>query len=125
MKYGLMVLALLASVVVQARDYSYEIEKAQRSCEIQRGSIMRDRNGTPACSQLDQLYRLQREEQRNERQREWNRSQERIAATPQRVIHEQRVVVPNGQGSGYRWNAAEGAYCDHDQGGYAVNCYRY
>lgn len=37
-----------------------ELESLQRSCDIQRGSLARDRNGTPACDQLDRIYGVQK-----------------------------------------------------------------
>ncbi|MDO5639250.1 MAG: hypothetical protein Q4G28_05210 [Neisseria sp.] len=41
--------------------YIWDIERAERSCELQKNSILRERNGTPACTELKNLKRMQRE----------------------------------------------------------------
>ena len=53
------VLLLLAAAPVFAAETkpdSYETERLERSCAIKRESLLRERNGTPACDRLDRLY---------------------------------------------------------------------
>ncbi|MDO1510448.1 MULTISPECIES: hypothetical protein [unclassified Neisseria] len=120
-KFVLMIL-LFASTSSFAVD-PFEVERVERSCKHEKSSILRDRYGTPSCDHLGRLYELEREQQHIRYAREFNESQERIAATPQRIIVEHRIARQNGVGSGYRWNGNEGRYCNHDAAGYPTNCY--
>lgn len=43
--------ALLLPAAARAAD-SFEIERLERSCALQRESLLRERNGTPACDAL-------------------------------------------------------------------------
>ena len=55
MKTALAALALTAlllpAAAARAAD-SFEIERLERSCALQRESLLRERNGTPACDAL-------------------------------------------------------------------------
>lgn len=99
-----------------------EIAQAERACQLESSSMLKDRNGTPSCGRVKELYRQQRLETRAQMQHEYNQSQERIAATPQQVIITNQVSVPTEQGGGYHWNATYGKYCYHNPAGYATSC---
>ena len=43
-------------VAAETKPDSYETERLERSCAIGRESLLRERNGTPACDRLDRLY---------------------------------------------------------------------
>ena len=48
MPYLFLILALLVNPA-EARDYSSGIRQAERSCQIEQSSQLRNRNGTPSC----------------------------------------------------------------------------
>ena len=57
MKPALLILpAALLPAAAQAAD-PFETERLQRSCTLQRESLLRERNGTPACDQLKALHK--------------------------------------------------------------------
>lgn len=61
MRYALFVItAMILMEPAMARDYSYQIRQAQRSCEIEKTSMLRDRHGTPSCQRVRDLIELQR-----------------------------------------------------------------
>lgn len=120
MKYLLFIFAILFSLPVMADKYHLEIKRAQRSCELQRSSLLREREGTPACDTVRQLRRQQREYQRDRR---YNRA---IDLMDRPVIIEHRYeYAPRGsgeRGGGYYWNNAVRQYCIHDDDGYVLEC---
>ena len=70
MRIKLLICGLLLAGTSQARDYSYDIEQAQRACSIEQSSQLRERNGTPSCAKVGQLIQLQQMEKDSEAQRE-------------------------------------------------------
>lgn len=119
----IIIASLLISSSVSAK-YRWDIEKAERSCQLQKNSILKDKNGTPACDNLRELrmmqqsferdrrennYRIERREERDRRAREYENRNPR--------------AIRNGYGDGYRWNPHESKYCQHDYDGYPTTCY--
>ncbi len=51
-----LLLAAAPVVAAETKPDSYETERLERSCAIERESLLRERNGTPACDRLDRLY---------------------------------------------------------------------
>lgn len=116
-------LALITALPIPAK-YRWDIERAERSCEIEQNSLLRERNGTPSCNRLRELMRLQRDFEAAERissyraelrQERENRAREYENRNPREIR--------NGNGSGYRWNPNENKYCQHDYYGYPTLCY--
>ncbi len=66
----LLICALVASSSCLARDYSYDIEQAQRACSIEQTSQLRERNGTPSCDKVNQLIQLQQLEKKSQAEHE-------------------------------------------------------
>ena len=59
MPYLFLILALLVNPA-EARDYSSGIRQAERSCQIEQSSQLRNRNGTPSCNRVKHLREMQR-----------------------------------------------------------------
>ena len=93
------ILAAVMPAVVAAAD-SYEIEKLERKCTLERESLLRHRNGTPSCEQLDRIYG-------------------RPPKTEPVVI----VQPAEEKYTDYRWNDGYKQNCLHDKKGNVVSCY--
>ncbi|MGF6147415.1 Uncharacterised protein [Kingella potus] len=78
---------------------NYEIERLERKCALERESLLRERNGTPACEQLDRIYGRPPH------------------AAPTVVIRPAEEKY-----SGYYWNGAYGKNCTHDSKGDVIGC---
>lgn len=107
-----------------AGKYNLDIQRAERSCQLQQNSLLRDREGTPACDRLEQLYQ-QKED--HERDKKFDRIMD-SANQPKKIIIEHRhsydaPSVPDSRGEGYYWNNREQRYCHHNSAGYPVTCY--
>ncbi|UOP00818.1 hypothetical protein [Kingella potus] len=79
---------------------NYEIERLERKCALERESLLRERNGTPACEQLDRIYGTARRTPR----RRW-------------LFGRRKKKY-----SGYYWNGAYGKNCTHDSKGDVIGC---
>ncbi len=122
-KYCLMVL-LGISTITFAGMYDYDIQKAQESCESQRRSLLRHRNGTPACDrakQLIQLKRMEQSAQHQSRPKNTSRPPQKTARKPLRNIPRTPQSLDK-RGAGHYWNHHFQRYCNHDKQGYAVYC---
>ncbi len=110
-----LVLGVLSATTAIARDYSGEIRSLQRSCNNQRGSLLYDRNGAPACDQIDQLIKLQRLEIEAQVARETKQPM------PSHTdININQTVEHRGKRV---WSSALGRYCYENQWGH-LNCQR-
>lgn len=98
----------LLATNAMARDYSYEIEKAQRSCSNQQGSLLRDRNGTPACDQVQDLIRLQQLETEAQVARE----------TKQPMPSHTEINVNSNNYNNRVWSSVLGKYCYKNRWGH-------
>lgn len=118
------ILSLLIISFPASAKYRWDIEKAERSCELQQNSILRDRNGTPACDRLRELNRLQRNFEIGQRESNY-RAEWREERDIRAREYENRNprAIRNGYGDGYRWNPHESKYCQHDYDGYPTTCY--
>jgi hypothetical protein len=59
--YLLAFIAFILSIgPAMAMDYTTQISQAQRACEIEQISMLRDRHGTPSCQRVQDLIALQR-----------------------------------------------------------------
>ena len=70
MRSTLLICSLLLSSTCLARDYTSDIESAQRACSIEQKSQLRPRNGTPSCDKVNQLIQMQQMEKNSDAQRE-------------------------------------------------------
>jgi hypothetical protein len=70
MRTTFLICGLLFSIASEARDYTYDIEQAQRACSIERSSQLRERKGTPSCEKVNQLIQLQQMEKNSDAERE-------------------------------------------------------
>lgn len=125
MNKGKIILALIMLAAIPASaKYRWEIERAERSCELEQNSLLRERNGTPSCNRLRELNKMQREFDRAQRANNYRaeRREERENRVRQYENRNPRAIR-NGQGHGYRWNPHEGKYCQHDNDGYPTLCY--
>lgn len=120
MKALFLMLFALASLPVFAGRYDLEIQRAERSCGLQQRSLLRDREGTPACDNLRQLRRAKR-------QHEDDRTINRAIDSMNRpiVIEHHHQYPPSGygeNGGGYYFNNAIGQYCHHGANGRVLSC---
>jgi hypothetical protein len=61
MRYTLaLILSVISIEFAMAKDYTHEIEQAQRSCKNEQMSLLSSRNGTPSCQRVQNLIELQR-----------------------------------------------------------------
>ncbi|WP_037585341.1 hypothetical protein [Stenoxybacter acetivorans] len=114
MKKTVILLACLFPLPLLALDYDYEIDQANMKCQNESRSLLRERNGTPSCDRLQELYRIKQAQ-------EGRLLQERQADKPQRVIVQPHQSDTD-SGTGYRWNRGYGKYCDHNSDGYPIRC---
>lgn len=55
-RYFVPILLLSISLPAFSAD-PHEIDRLQRQCENEKGSLLRDRRGTPSCDQLDRIFK--------------------------------------------------------------------
>ena len=92
--------------------YAFERDRLERACVIEQSSLLKERNGTPSCEQLNRLNK-QKSAKRNAQSA---RAEKSIKASKTKK-------TANGAGAGYRWNPNEGRYCQHDEKGFPSRCY--
>lgn len=125
MKKTLLLMILATALPAYAR-YTYEIEQAIKNCQVEQSSMFRMRKGTPACTKLHHLQRLQQQyeirmqvkQQQQQMQQQYQQQQEII-----RQYHNNNPKPIPTQNRGYAWNPREGKYCEHDNNGYPLKCY--
>ena len=103
---------------------SFELERLERSCRLQQESLLKSRQGTPACQAFKQAKKSY---QRQQHQAKVERKKQQAAEhRTEKAIQKQKArpqTLPNGQGSGYRWNGNESRYCQHNTQGIPTECY--
>lgn len=117
---SLIIISLLCfTPIVYAVD-TFEIEHAQRLCQIQKDSLpqIKKRNGTPAC---DELKRLQKQAQKERRQ--VRQARQTNTGGSSKKSQSKIDPVSDGKGAGYRWNSHQKRYCQHNPQGIPLQCY--
>lgn len=105
-RYLAPMLFIFASAPLHAAD-AHELERLQRQCKIEQGSLLRDCEGTPSCDQLDRLYH---------RRRETGLTVNTTPQPPKAEAEPERF-------SEYRWNGMYQKHCYHDKEGNASLCF--
>lgn len=102
----------------------FDLERLERSCRLQQESLLKSRNGTPACKEWQQAKKNYTQQQRAQRtaQHKQQAAQERTQRAEQQRKAKPKALK-NGEGSGYRWNGNENRYCQHNAKGIPTECY--
>ena len=103
-RYFVPILLLSISLPAFSAD-PHEIDRLQRQCENEKGSLLRDRRGTPSCDQLDRIFK---------RPMAFHPA-ENSTAQPKK-----EEIEPFTE---YRWNGMYQKNCLHDKDGNASTCF--
>lgn len=102
----------------------FELERLERSCRLQQESLLKERQGTPACQEWKQAKRTyQRQQRLAKTEQQKQQTAQRRAEQAARKRQARPQALPNGQGSGYRWNGNENRYCQHNAQAIPTECY--
>lgn len=104
---------ILCALALPLSAHAYDREQLERSCKIEQGSLLKERNGTPSCTLLKQQRQNRIAKKRPPEPSERNRAAK--TAKPKKQA--------NGEGAGYRWNPNENRHCQHDARGIPTQCY--